>query len=695
LVARIATGAFALLVVISIVVGREASGPAGPSAAVMRKHVEYLASDDMGGREAGRTTIGRAEEYIAAEMRKYGLRPLPGHEDLFVDIVLYSTEGDIETAIRVEGAGKSRTGRIGRDVRPFGFSEDGERRAEVVFAGYGVTAAEYDHDDYDGLDVENKFVLVFRHEPRENDPDSNFDGTATTSHALFSTKAANAEEHGAAGMILVTDPLNHAPGDDLRVGGRLSLEPPQAPPESKSDQAFLAVQVSREMADVLVRGSGQSLEDLQRAVDAGTMPADLGIGKASATIEVHRGSSAKEVSARNVVGYLEGNDPTLKDQWIMIGGHHDHIGSFEADGDSTFNGADDNASGVSGVLEIARVLASSAERPARSLVFATFTAEEKGLLGSRALAAEQLVELERVVFMLNLDMIGRNPGDPIDVYGDGYVRGLRQVVEAANETVGLSLEFGGARYVGNSDHDSFYRRDIPFMFFFTGTHPDYHQLGDHAEKLDYPRMERIVELGVGVVATLAGASTAPTFVHHVTWLGIQVEPDKEQRESVITGVEAGSKAEELGLQVGDRLLELDGAPVAVSGVGTAFRGVEPGTQTTLGLARGGETVDVSVTRAKTGYMGVMTGGVDEDRRKTYGLAADEGIVLRRVMPDGPSGRAGLRDGDVLIRIAGQPVGTSSLRSRLSQIGAGEEVQVTVVREGERIDLPLTLGERPQ
>ena len=229
MVARIVTSAFALLVVLSIVVGREATGPAGPSAAVMRKHVEHLASDDMGGREAGRTTIGRAEEYIAAEMRKCGLRPLPGHDEMFIDIVLYSTDGDVETTVQVEGAGKSRTGRIGQDVRPFDFSENGERRAKVVFAGYGVTAPEYDYDDYAGLDVEDKFVLVLRHEPREDDPESNFDGTATTSHALFSAKAANAEEHGAAGMILVTDPLNHPPGDDLRVGGRLSLEPPQGP----------------------------------------------------------------------------------------------------------------------------------------------------------------------------------------------------------------------------------------------------------------------------------------------------------------------------------------------------------------------------------------------------------------------------------------------------------------------------------
>ena len=235
------------------------------------------------------------------------------------------------------------------------------------------------------------------------------------------------------------------------------------------------------------------------------------------------------------------------------------------------------------------------------------------------------------------------------------------------------------------------------MFFFTGIHDDYHQLGDHADKLDYERMARILELAYGVLARLANAGSAPGFVHHINWLGLQVEvlAGNDGPEAVVTGVEGASRAVEAGIAEGDVLIAFDGQTLAdAHAVGAEFRGIDPGTAVALTLGRDDERVELTVERAKTGYMGVFPGAVDEDQRQAHGLGNDEGMLLRRVTADGPSGKAGLKEGDIVIRMNGQPVGVASLRSRLAQIGAGETIEVVLIRDGERMTLPMELGERP-
>jgi len=482
----------------------------------LKRHVGYLASDGLLGRDTGEPGVGLAEEYVAARFGDYGLRPLPGRDGYFVDFTLYRESYDPEgTLLEVDPQGKARRARPGTDFKPFDFSDDGTIEAPVVFAGYGITAPEHDWDDYAGLDVEGKIVLVMRHEPGERDPASSFDGTSSTNHAFFTTKARNAREHGARGMLLFTDPLNHEGGDDLRIGGPLSLERPTDAGSERAedgDKPFLALQISRELATELVAPTGRTIDDLQRAADAGRHPAETPLVPVSVRMAVGTLDEPQTVAARDVAAFLPGRDPKLRDEWIVIGGHHDHVGGYAGQGDTVYNGADDNASGTSGVLALARAFAAREQPLRRSLVFVTFSAEEKGLLGSRALVEQGLLALERVVFMLNLDMIGRNPERPVDVFGDGYVRGLREVVEAANETVGLDVSFGGDDYAGNSDHDSFYKKDVPWMFFFSGVHDDYHQLGDHANKLDYARMARILDVAYGTIERLAEADRDPRLI---------------------------------------------------------------------------------------------------------------------------------------------------------------------------------------
>ena len=299
--------------------------------------------------------------------------------------------------------------------------------------------------------------------------------------------------------------------------------------------------------------------------------------------------------------------------------------------------------------------------------------------------------------MLNLDMIGRNPDRETQLYGDGYVRGLREITEAANHDIDLPIRFAGAGYTGNSDHDPFYDESIPFLFFFTGVHDDYHQLGDHADKLDYGRMESILQVAYGIVDRLAEADVAPRFIHHITWLGARAEVLDEGAGpvAVLTGVDDDSRAHQAGLRTGDVLTAFDSQPLEdPQEVGRRFDDIDPGTRVALAVRRGGDSLSVHLERAKVGYMGVSPGPLDEDQRSVHGLHDDEGIVLRQVVVGGPSDESGLQEGDIVIRIAGRPVGPMNLGQRLAQIGAGETVDVTIIREGERLTMPVTLGERP-
>lgn len=493
--------------------------------AELERHVKYLSSDRLAGRELDSPGIAATESYIADRFRSYGLSALPGKESLFQEFTLYREGVDAAaTSLRLRIGAAEVTGSAGGDFRPFPFSAQGEKSAPVVFAGYGITAPEYGYDDYQGLEVRGKFVLLLRHEPGNGDARSRFAGSIYSKHSYFLNKAQNARRHGAVGMILVNDPLTAGQDEDFRLIGSFSLEPLPTVKEKASGDDFLAVHIGTELAQAMTRETGLDLVELQKAVDGGRQPKDFALGEVYADLRVGK-MAGDRVTARNVVGFLEGTDPLLKKEWIVIGAHHDHLGSYAGSGDTIFNGADDNASGVAGVLALARqftrkgawaeevgkkrrlagVLAALRSRPpARSLVFATFSAEEEGLFGSRVLAGELLRAGDhRVVFMFNLDMIGRNPDRPIEVIGDSVPQDIRRIVElAAGEA--LPLRFAGSSRESGSDHLSFSSQGVPFLFFFTGLHDDYHGLDDEADRLSYPRAAAVVNLVWRVVSSIAG-----------------------------------------------------------------------------------------------------------------------------------------------------------------------------------------------
>jgi len=674
---------------------------------ILSEHVSYLASDTLGGREVGTKGITAAERYIAGTFDSLGLDPLPGREDYFLEFTLYRGGYDPEaTSLKVAIDGTILEARPGVDFRPFDFSATGPLQGELVFAGYGITAPEYGYDDYRGLETEGKVVLLLRHEPQSPAGSDYFQGADLTRHSLFLTKVENARAHGAAGMLLVTDPKSSIGAEDFRLQGPLSMEPDALTRYRADRQPIPALHISQSFAKSILEVSGLDLEHLQESLDRGTIPSDLQLPDLTAmkgafvTLSVATEQVPEEVRARNVAAILRGSDPVLRDQWILIGAHHDHLGSFEGEGDTVFNGADDNASGTAGVLALARIFSELDPVPARSIVFATFSAEERGLLGSREMVARQ-IQTDSIVLMINLDMIGRNPGQAVQVMGSAFSPELESMVEAANRDEQLSLRFSSGPEAAVSDFDPFHRQGIPFLFFFTGVHEDYHGVDDEADRLSYPRLAEVVELAADTVMLAAEATSAPGSTVHVDWAGLSVEVESgresmtEKPEARVRAVERDSLAEQVGLLEGDRLVEAAGwVPGGTRELRQVFQAVDPGQSLSLTAQRGEEELDFHLSRPHAGYLGVMVGDVEEEWRLGNGLEAKSGLLIRRVLENGPAAAAGLEAGDVLVSVDGTPVGSMNLRGLLTKSGAGVRVELTVIREGERLSIPVTLGRRP-
>ena len=461
-------------------------------------HTEVLASDMFNGRMVGTDGIERAEEYISTRFEEAGLFFIPNENDYFLEFSVYANGFDKKkTQLRVfSGDGAELIAHSGQDgnFKPFYFSGSGSIEADVIFAGYGITAPEYDYDDYTGLDVEGKIVFVFRHEPNENDPSSQFAGREMTSHAYFTRKAENAYAHGAKGMVLVTDPLHHDITADLPlIMETLSLSPNEdlyaGPKKADIPDTFLVLYAGQSFINTIMDFYGIDLAEIQRKLDSGIPPHKLDFPLFRAAIEVSKQESPRELIARNSVAMVTGT--VAPEKWVVIGAHHDHLGGYKGKGDTIYNGADDNASGVAAVLELAHYF--SKKPPAVSLLFMTFSAEEQGLFGSRAVFEHNLLPEYPISLMINIDMIGRNPEQPLSITAEGLSDEHRSLVTKAGEKNRIDFNFRspGRRYL--SDYSSFQDQGIPVISFCTGLHDDYHKPSDESDKLVYDRMEKIVK----------------------------------------------------------------------------------------------------------------------------------------------------------------------------------------------------------
>lgn len=463
---------------------------------LVKQMVFTLASDSMKGRNTPSPELDSAAHYIAGIFQSAGLRPVNGSYFEKVRLAIISL-GD-ENYLKITRDSSERSYTIKSEFTPFEMTGNKEVIAPVVFAGYGITAPEYGYDDYGGIDVKGKVVIVLRHEPGEEDTSSVFDGKNATRYSNVGDKVKIAVDHGAVGVLVATDPLNHrliSPRGFPWPSLSRTL-PKDALPITLMAEEKDKVPVLHVGPEVIARllGSVDDLKSIQARIDSTMKPSSFEIP--GAVVSMKTTTVIRDMSSQNVVGYLEGKDPILKNEFLIIGAHYDHVGyqkEHEPGKDYVFNGADDNASGTSAVLAIAQAFARQHEKPRRSVLFITFAGEEKGLYGSRSYTDQPLFPLDRTVAMLNLDMVGRNSVDSVFIIGESKSPDIAQINREENKEIGFVLVTED-KVLGGSDHQSFYKKKVPFLFYFSGFHPDYHQLSDNPEFINTAKLAKVARL---------------------------------------------------------------------------------------------------------------------------------------------------------------------------------------------------------
>ena len=505
--------------------------------AELRADLFFLAADAMRGRLTDTPENLATADYIRSRFERAGLAPAAGGSYFQNYLLMTATLGEGNRLDVVTGEGAARHLEHGQEFYPQRFSASGTVSAPVAFAGFGITAPALGYDDYAG-DVKGKVVLVIDHEPGERDSKSPFDGVVTAEPAAPWRKALAAQEHGAVAILFVADVHNHPEAVNLEQAAR-NVWPATAPHlktytlAAWADRLRIpAVQVSPALAASLVAGTGRSLADL--ATSAETAKGLAAVALPGARVTLTTSVVRHTVPDRNVVAMIEGSDPVLKGEWVLVTAHFDHDG---ADGPRIMNGADDNGSGTVALLEIADAWAEALrqkQRPKRSVLFAAWNSEERGLLGAWAFTEAPLVPLAKIAGVLNMDMIGRNEevevgGGPrfnglevqtaesnantLNVMGHARAPQLAAVMDTANAGIGLSLlkryDNNTSNLVRRSDQWPFLQRGVPALGFMTGLHPDYHTVYDRPEKINYPKMEKIARLVHQASWTLANAATRP------------------------------------------------------------------------------------------------------------------------------------------------------------------------------------------
>jgi Zn-dependent M28 family amino/carboxypeptidase len=501
----------------------------------------FLAGDSMQGRLTNTETNRAAADFIASRFERMGLNPAgPNHSYFQPFNLMTATLGDGNALAIVGSDGSRRHLTAGQEFYPHRVSASGQVTAPVAFVGFGISAPHLGYNDYNG-DVKGKFVLALDHEPGERDPNSPFDGVVTSEPSTPWRKALAAQERGAAGVLFVSDVHNH-PGPSNFDATARTYWPPTPPRianytlETWADRIRIPVaQISPALAASLVAGTNKSLDELARSAE--TMHGLTPMLLPGTRIELHTAVERHVVPDRNVVALVEGADPALKNEWVIVSAHFDHQG---ADGTQIFNGADDNGSGTVALIEIAEAYSlamKDGQRPKRSVLFAAWNSEERGLLGAWAYTENPLAPLSSIAAVLNMDMLGRNEEVPVgggarfnglepqtaesnnnavNVGGLKWAPDLRAALDAANNLpggIGLDLK---ARYDNNSsnlvrrsDQWPFLQRGVPAVGFFTGLHPDYHTVYDRPEKINYVKLEKIARLVHQASWELANAPSRP------------------------------------------------------------------------------------------------------------------------------------------------------------------------------------------
>lgn len=667
---RITNRLFAYILVVAFAVAALAQQPAQniPSVERLRGHIEYLASDKLEGRRTGSPGADLAAEYIAREFSRYGLRrsigrDLPGMSHLEADSpkrymqqfpyvagVELGKRNELSFRLVANPASKavplerdtSLTMRPGEDWLPLGLSALGRiENTPAVLVGYGLTVSELKYDDYANANATGKIAIAFSGTPDGDNPHGQFGR-----YEDVRWKAIAARNAGAKALIVIASE-NNFKEDRL---SRLHYD------NSAGDAGLPVIAISRQAGAQLLSANSSLLADVEQRLRTKQPPANenqsVVLPLHTVLITLSTDVVRREVAASNVVGILDGSDPTLKNEVIVIGAHYDHLGrggegSLAPREGDLHHGADDNASGTAGLLELARSFSAQRPRPRRTIVFIAFSGEEEGLLGSNYYVNHPILPLANTVAMINMDMIGRMKNKSLIIGGVGTAPEWRSTVERANLLQGMTVTVDGSsdqpppssslpmvvgangRTVvanditkqflltlnedgfGPSDHSSFYAKQVPVLFLWTGTHEDYHKPSDTADKINYTDEARILSFVARVVRDV----------------------DSNDKRPVYTV----AKSEATGRSTGFRV-----------------------------------------------YLGTIPNYAD----------SSDGLLLDAVRDDSPAAKAGIKAGDKIVKLAGREVhNVYDYTYALGEMKAGQEYEVELLRGGERLTLKITPAAR--
>ena len=532
-----------------------------PSASRLQQHVSYLASAALDGRRTGTAGANDAARYIAGEFARLGLKPGMGGAGSKPSRMMARYLQQFPYVAGIE-LGKQNEIAIGptsqrlvvrEDWMPLGFSTNANVSGSIVFVGYGIKAPELNHDDYQGVPVSGNIALALAGTPDGDNPHGKF-----FRYMDVHLKAIAARDAGAKALLLITNEPDFKRAHLARLeydsmGGDVRL-----PVATVSQQALAKLSAELSLSELRQLASAKQQSTLKPVAGPFTVTTDL---------------LRKEVAAYNVIGVLEGSDRLLKNETIVIGAHYDHLGrggsgSLAQRSGEIHHGADDNASGTAGVLELARVLTSQRPRPKRTIVFIAFSGEEEGLLGSNYYVNHPVTPLNSIVAMINMDMIGRMKDSKLVIGGVGTAKEWRDIITQGTvdpaRKFELTLNEDG---FGPSDHSSFYGKQIPVLFFWTGTHNDYHKPTDTSEKINYQDESRILNLVSYIVRHLDGADKRITYTTAKTqpaprtggfrvYLGTIPNYADSDGGLLIDGVREDSPAAKAGLKAGDRIVKI-------------------------------------------------------------------------------------------------------------------------------------------
>ncbi len=583
------------------------------SQADLRAQVSYLASDKLEGRATGSKGAQLAADFIADHFKQAGLKTVGTNQGFFQPFefnagVRVLTNSNVLT---VSTETLAAVFAVEKDFRPLSFTDNSDAEGEVVFVGYGLTVPGKmgeGYDSYDGVNVSNKIALVLRYVPEEVETKRRAE---LNRYAGLRYKAMLARDHGAKAVLFVTGPTSPNAGELAGLNFDSSL----------AGSGIVAASISSNVVAALFAGSGKDLKALQSRLDKEDPHAESGFPLPKVKVNIATAIEHLKKTDRNVVALLPPASPALPNaEYILVGAHYDHLGHGESGGamqrageeHAIHPGADDNASGTAAILELAAALAKErAEKPEnfqRGILFALWSGEEIGLIGSSQFAEHPPVALSNVAAYVNFDMVGRLRENKLSLQGVGSSSTWRKLIEKRNVAAGFNVSLQEDPYLP-TDTTPFYSKRVPVLNFFTGSHEDYHRPTDKPDTLNYDGLERITKFARAIIADLAKGPERPDYLTVArsdsgggsrenlrAYLGTIPDYATEVPGVKLSGVRGGGPAEKGGLKGGDIIVEFGGKKIAnIYDYTYAMDAVKIGQPVPVVVLRAGQRVTLTVT----------------------------------------------------------------------------------------------------